>query len=196
MNESWSQVPSAPNPANRTFPVAVTDDGPVPFSGDLTSTFSQTTFIIRSSPWRTSNIGSPSPTRRMIRNIDLPTAGLAAGAGAAATGRAGVGSSTGSGRCAGWPGVNGSALAGGADGTCGAGLGPTPADPPVGMGFTASGIVGAGPAAGLGVWGTIPPAGVTVSTGGAGGVTFGSAGLGRSGSTPTLTAGTAGPGRL
>src|SRR5256885_13848427 len=69
MNDNWSQTPSAPKPTNRTFPVAVTADGPLPFSGDLMSTFSQTTFIIRSSPWRTSNVGSPSPTRRMIRNL-------------------------------------------------------------------------------------------------------------------------------
>jgi len=43
------------------------------------STFSHATFIIRSSPLRTSNVGSPSPTRRMMRNF-VATATAAAGA--------------------------------------------------------------------------------------------------------------------
>src|SRR5436309_1920569 len=142
MNDNWSQVPSAPNPTNRTFPVAVTADGPFPFSGDLMSTFSQTTFIIRSSPWRTSNVGSPSPTRRMIRN--LVAAGGAAGA---AAGRveivSGCGRLDGGGPASGWidsggtggppwtgGGVAGTKLiAGGASVAGGAGLTVIPAAP-------------------------------------------------------------------
>src|SRR5262245_49571610 len=64
-NHNSPQVTSAPNPTNRTFPEAFTDDGPFPFP----ATFSQTTFTKRSWLDFTSNVGSHSPNRSRMRYL-------------------------------------------------------------------------------------------------------------------------------